>query len=248
MNLPQSKYRRKGIMSLIASVIVIIFVPLLLVRGDYAAVKSKYDSVYSTYQSATTTEDKSKLSAQLDMLKRQMNVADSYENLKDRIDALQKNDPRKDDAEDELKTAKKQHDTFLAIDPTKKDSTGELEYVTDDYKVASTFNDAEKDAISALNDVNKKLLAPSKPGNVPEGDILEDFAPGIIRILLRFASLAVLVAFVVSGLMFVMAFGVEERLTKAKHMLYYTLIGFAVVTLAFAIVKAVTDIDFFGFI
>ena len=77
---------------------------------------------------------------------------------------------------------------------------------------------------------------------------MRDFIPWIIRTLFRFAFFAIFISFLVSGVMFITAFSTEERVTKAKNILYYSLIGFAFVSLAFAIVKAVTNIDFFGFI
>ena len=58
----------------------------------------------------------------------------------------------------------------------------------------------------------------------------------------------ILIALTVSGVMFVTAQENDERLTKARGMLYYTLIGFAFIAFSFAIVKALTDIDFFRFI
>jgi len=84
--------------------------------------------------------------------------------------------------------------------------------------------------------------------NYTEGDLVSDFIPQLIRQLFRFAWLAVLIAFTVSGVMLVMAHDNDENITKAKGMIYYSLIGFAFVALAFAIVKGVTDIDFFRFI
>jgi hypothetical protein len=91
-------------------------------------------------------------------------------------------------------------------------------------------------------------LKPERPGDVPETRLLEDFIPQLIRQLFRFAWLAILIAFIASGVMFVMAFDSDDRITKAKHMIYYTLIGFGVITLAFSVVKAITNIDFFNFI
>lgn len=228
--------------------------------SQYDALSSKYTAIKDGLGSVTDTEKKSIMVTRMSMLYRQMDVIDSYSNINDRIQALGADDSRKDTAEDSLGDAESPIDAFIILDVSKTDSKGGYEYISSDtYKATSVFNDAEKKAVKAINDVNSYLLAPVRPGQttdkdgkkqggVPKGDLIEDFIPGVIRILFRFASLAILISFVVSGVMLVMVFGNEERATKAKHMLYYSLIGFAFVTLAFAIVKAVTDIDFFGFI
>lgn len=74
------------------------------------------------------------------------------------------------------------------------------------------------------------------------------FIPYIVKMLFRLTTLAILVSFVVSGVMLVIAYDNEENVTKAKTMLYFSLVGFAFVTLAFAIVSAVTKINFFDLV
>lgn len=178
----------------------------------------------------------------------QNEVSFDYDSLDERVKRLDPNNPRKNEAERLLDEAKEAVNAFKDMDVEN--------YITDDNIPSQAFLNAEDEAREKLNAVKVYLIQPAQPGaegiekegTVPKGDIMEDFIPQFIRLLMRFASLAVLVAFVVSGVMFVTAFGNEERLTRARHILYYSLIGFAFVALAFAIVKAVTDIDFFGFI
>jgi len=178
----------------------------------------------------------------------QNEVQGKYDALVLRIDRMDSSDPKKDGVEEYRKEAKKAVGKFTDL------SAGS--YITDDLQMSQVFELAEAEARTKINEANAYLVRPVMPGatnttgegTVPEGDIVQDFIPQFIRLLFRFASLAVFIAFVVSGVMFVTAFGNDERLGKAKSMLYYTLIGFAFVALAFAIIKAVTDIDFFGFI
>lgn len=103
----------------------------------------------------------------------------------------------------------------------------------------------EKAAKKALSDIKYSFISPSEIENVPKGDIIQDFIPQLIRQLFRFTSLAILISFIVSGVMLVTASDDEEKLSKAKRILYYSLVGFAFVTFAFAIVKAITNINFF---
>lgn len=136
----------------------------------------------------------------------------------------------------------------MKADETNFMKVGDSDVLADPYRPSDAFNQKEKEAISAITAVNRELLSPSQPGNVPKGDVINDFIPGLIRILFRFAFFAVLISFLVSGVFFVIAFSNEQRITSAKNMLYYSLIGFVFIVLAFALVKAVTNIDFFGFI
>ncbi len=66
--------------------------------------------------------------------------------------------------------------------------------------------------------------------------------------LFRLTTLAILVSFVVSGVMLVIAYDNEENVTKAKTMLYFSLVGFAFVALAFAIVTAITKVNYFDLV
>lgn len=207
---------------------------------------------------ASKPEEVVKAEVHVRMIDRQISVGDSYSSLKKRVDQLNVRDPRKVKANDLLKEAEIMVFTgrraFLMLDVTTDSSLT----ADDPYRPSDQFNQEEKTVISSLNQVNRQLLTPVRPGTtlqngkeeggVPEGDIIDDFIPGLIRLLFRFVTLVIFISFLVSGVMFITAFGNDDQLTKARRILYYSLIGFAVVTLAFAIVKAVTDIDFFGFI
>lgn len=179
----------------------------------------------------------------------QAEVVDTMAGLDKRVKDYNINDPKKDDANKQLKVAKDAVDDFEGYDAKNHlDIIGGGLGVLPQMVPDNSFQEAEKSALDEMNKTNRILLDPRKLGNVPEGDLIEDFLPQLIRQLFRFAWVAVLVALVISGIMFITAFDNDERITKAKHMIYYTLIGFTAVTLAFAIVKAITDIDFFRFI
>jgi len=179
----------------------------------------------------------------------QYDVKSAYDAITDQVNAMAKNSTRRDSAFSALEGAKGTIENFLdmkaedhlAVEPA---IAGSLPYVTAD----EAFSKAHDASSSAISTVRRILITPDRPGAVPAGDITTDFLPQIIRQLFRFAWLAVLIAFTVSGFLFIMAYDNEERMTKAKSILYYTIMGFTAVALAFAIVKAVTDIDFFGFV
>ena len=178
----------------------------------------------------------------------QNEVQAKYDTLVLRIEKMDSDDPKKDGVDSYTNSAKNAVRAFTSLDAG--------DNITANLQPSSIFEVKEKEARTKLNEASAYLIRPvmpgakgvTKEGSVPTGDIIEDFIPQFIRLLFRFASLAILISFVVSGVMLITAFGNDERLSKAKTMLYYSLVGFAFVSLAFAIVKAVTDIDFFGFI
>ena len=179
----------------------------------------------------------------------QYNVQVALDAAHGQVDSLPRSSTRRDDANDAIERADHRVGDFTDMDAARHIevihvTAGALPYVTPD----SAFKSAQEAASGAVTEVRRIILNPERPGTVPAGDLLTDFIPTIIRQLFRFAWLAVFVSLTVSGVYFVIAQEDEERLTKAKAMIYWSLIGFAFVTLAFAVVKAVTDIDFFGFV
>lgn len=179
----------------------------------------------------------------------QSDASYGFDTISNRVDTLSKTDLRREHALDVRDITEGLKDTFTDMDPEQniylQESIGGAPPRVepgDDFQLAQK---AYEDSVSALNRV---LIAPAPPGAVPQGDIVSDFIPQIIRQLFRFAWLAVLIALTVSGVLMIIAHGNDEKLTKARGILYYSLIGFAFVALAFAIVKGVTDIDFFGFV
>lgn len=212
------------------------------------------------------------------MRARQEDARLNYELLHQRITTnMDKLDPKYDRAKELLDEVEDKKNSFVDLNvdahycnKDRAEDPGDTDCSKGNLRPDAVFLSKENALIDKQNALNRYLIQPVQPGSktysnvtktggvteegtVPTGDIFgtDDqggFIPQIIRLLIRFASLGVFVSFVVSGVMFVLAFGNEERVTKAKQMLYYTLVGFAFVALAFAIVKAVTSIDFFGFI
>jgi hypothetical protein len=169
------------------------------------------------------------------------------EDIKSRIDALPKNDPRRE------KATKKRDDLDDEIeDFTDMNAENHLDFreaiggVPPAVVADADFIAAEEEALAAIAEINRLLIAPARPGAVPEGDLIDDFIPQLIRQLFRFAYLMIFVALVVSGIMMIIAQDNEERLTKARQIITWSLIGFAVITLAFAVVQGITDLDFFA--
>lgn len=179
----------------------------------------------------------------------QYDIDVAYKALETRIKGLLKNDGRRDVAQKGLSEAEEKVSDFKALEAqnsleVQPVNAGALPRVLPN----PDFEQARVEAETAMNEVNRILIGPERPGQVPEGDLVKDFLPNLIRQLFRFAWVAVFIAFTVSGVMLVFAKDKEERVTQAKDMIYYSIMGFAVIALAFAIVKAITDIDFFAFI
>jgi branched-subunit amino acid transport protein len=234
--------------------LIVFLVPL---SGAYALSR---DTAITEYQAAlealagvelTNEEAQAKATHDVDALLGTMrasqgDVRDSFDSLKNRVDSIPRNDSRKDSADSALDRAEDARDAFVGMEAgqnleVEPSIAGALPRVYP----STAFEQAETRALEALSAANRVMIAPSRPGAVPTGDIVSDFIPQVVRQLFRFAFVAVLIALTVSGVMMVMAQGDEERLTNARKILYFSLIGFACITLAFAIVRGVTDIDFF---
>lgn len=220
-------------------------------------------AMVSTAVIAWAQVDVEALKAQVEdsLRSRQNQVEDVFNDLDSRVKALSPDDYRTDVAEDLLEDANEAVDAFTELNPdfeyfdNYSPSSGASPSLRD-YPTKPTFSNAEALALERINAVNRHLISPVQPGAgqpgeegaVPSGDLIDDFIPQFIRLLMRFATFAVLISFVVSAIFFIASLGNEERTTKAKQMITYTMIGFAFVILAFALIRAVTDIDFFAII
>jgi len=223
----------------------------------FAANKSEAISEYAAElvsigmeEDMANTKAASDVKALVDSMKGgQSSVDYGFNTLEERVENLLKNDLRRDQAVNALESAEKKKNTFLGLNAENEIFVQEsIGGAPPRVMAGDNFSLAREDAEDSQSRINRILIAPTRPGSVPTGDIVSDFIPQIIRQLFRFTWVAVLFAFTASGIMLIVAHGNDERLTKAKSILYFTLIGFAFVTLAFAITKAVTDIDFFRFI
>lgn len=142
------------------------------------------------------------------------------------------------DNEIKLKNGKTHQKTVEALIEAAKD-------VEDDEAVSDEeFRKLIQDAQLVI--VSPRLAADAAP--VPEGEIFADLIPQLIKLAFKVAWVAIFVSFMMSGLYFILSLDSEERLQKAKTLILYSVIGFLIITLAFAIVKAITNIDFFAFV
>lgn len=181
----------------------------------------------------------------------------NLEFLKDRINNVPRNDARRQMAQElignavsvgQIEKTGLEKEVETLVNMNNADHIKEIPGVGNAPPTAD-FSDDFKLQLQKVEDgfaqVNRILLSPARPGEVPEGDIVEDFIPNLVRQLFRFGWLAVFISFVASGVMFVLAAGNDDRVDKAKKILYFSLVGFAFIALAFAIVRGVTNIDFF---
>ncbi len=242
---------KKFLFAVFASIAILLFTfPVSHADKDSAIETYKNDLQSMGFSGNAADEAKTQVESFIDTMKASQEALDTkYQQLEKGVNSMNSKDSRKGDAEKLLKKAEDAKSAFKSLDPA--------DHVTVETTTGGTapqimpdeaFIQAETDAADAINAANRAMIAPEKPENVPQGDIMGDFIPQLIRQLFRFAWLAVLVSMIVSGVYFIISFDNDERLGKAKRMIYYTLLGFAFVAMAFAMVKAITDIDFFNFI
>ena len=67
---------------------------------------------------------------------------------------------------------------------------------------------------------------------------------GIIKLVLSITGAIALTSFTYAGVMFVTARGNEDQLTKAKHMIFWSLLALAIIATSYAIVLGVSQLQF----
>lgn len=85
------------------------------------------------------------------------------------------------------------------------------------------------------------------PGTDWKGDtntIEEDFLPTMMKTILSIVAITVMIVLLVSGIMMITSFGDSEQRTKAKHMIYWGILGIILIVLAYALVKGITQLQF----
>lgn len=68
----------------------------------------------------------------------------------------------------------------------------------------------------------------------------------IIKTILGFGMSLAIIAIVVAGIYYLLARGEEEKLTKAKDILLYLVIGLVVMASAYGIITGIAKFDFFS--
>jgi multisubunit Na+/H+ antiporter MnhB subunit len=80
--------------------------------------------------------------------------------------------------------------------------------------------------------------------NLATGDLRSYIIPQIIKIILQLMGTAALILLLYAGGLMVLRDEDEERVTKARSLIIYAIIGIIVSVLAYAIVEAVLQLDF----
>ena len=250
-------YLLKSRLILLLSVVLIFVVTSFSINPVYAESSGEVTEAYIEQLvdnfDMTDSQATEYAALQVNQLLEQMEGAQAaaeagIEELKTRVGGIHKDNVRKGDAEKILSKAEAAVSDFLELSP--EDHLSIIIQVGNVMPILESdgiFSASQVVATSAMSEVNKVLILPDKPDTVPSGTLFE-FLAQLVRQLFRFAWVAVLVSLTVSGVYFVISFDNEERITNAKNMIIYSIVGFAFVALAFALVKAVTDIDFFAFI
>ncbi len=81
-------------------------------------------------------------------------------------------------------------------------------------------------------------------GNLPIGTVEGDFLSIFMKIILAITSTITLVVLIVSGTLYIINFGDEEKLNMAKSLLNYAIIGVIVIVIAYSIIAGVANLRF----
>jgi lysylphosphatidylglycerol synthetase-like protein (DUF2156 family) len=80
--------------------------------------------------------------------------------------------------------------------------------------------------------------------NLAQGDLRSEIIPQIIQIILQIMGTISLVLFLYAGFLLVMRDGEEEKVTKAKNLMMYSLLGVIIALLSYIIVEGVIQLNF----
>lgn len=90
------------------------------------------------------------------------------------------------------------------------------------------------------NGTTSVSLVKNLPSGTPQEIII-----GVIKLILSVCGVLALVSFTVAGVMFLTAAGQEEKITKAKHMILWSIGALAIIAISYAIVTGVSQLQFF---
>lgn len=122
--------------------------------------------------------------------------------------------------------------------PPLKEGTGIKGTVDELFKI-------EKFKTSEGKQINDTSLIENLPQSQKE-ETYSDLFSSLTKIALGAATILVFVGLIVSGIMFVFAQGDETKLTNAKNVLVYMIIGVAIIAAAYAIVIGITNLTPFS--
>lgn len=80
--------------------------------------------------------------------------------------------------------------------------------------------------------------------NLAKGDLRSEIIPQTIQIILQIMGTISLVLFLYAGFLLVMRDGEEEKVTKARNLMMYSLLGVVVALLSYIIVEGVIQLNF----
>ncbi len=90
------------------------------------------------------------------------------------------------------------------------------------------------------NDTTSVSYVKKLPAGTPQVIIAE-----VIKLILSICGVLALVSFTIAGVMFLTAAGAEEKITKAKHMILWSIGALAIIAVSYAIVTGVSQLQFF---
>ena len=91
-------------------------------------------------------------------------------------------------------------------------------------------------------------LIPVKEGhlyNLPSGDVATHFIPRFIDIFLKISYTVTVVVIIFAGGLYIYAQGDDGDTDKAKNILIYGVVGFLIITVAYAFVQGILNLEWF---
>ena len=81
------------------------------------------------------------------------------------------------------------------------------------------------------------------PGGNDGADITTSIIPAIIKIIFSLLGVGITVLIIYAGYLHITNFGDEEQVKKANHLLYWAIVGIALISFSYALIDAVIQIE-----
>jgi cbb3-type cytochrome oxidase subunit 3 len=111
------------------------------------------------------------------------------------------------------------------------------------YTIVEIINNIKFD--SGTNpDIAIHIKSQKELDNLAKGDLRSEIIPEIIKTILKLMGTLAFLLFIYAGVIMVLRDGDQEKVTKAKQILKYSVIGAVVALTAYLVVEAVINFDF----
>ncbi|MDD4151013.1 MAG: hypothetical protein PHR68_00130 [Candidatus Gracilibacteria bacterium] len=96
---------------------------------------------------------------------------------------------------------------------------------------------------SSSSSVGPDVAGAGLPGSSSSGEaIVSTYIPRIITTIIKYTAVIAVISIIISGIMYMLSFGREDKAKKAKSWIIYSLVGVLISVSAYAIINLINSI------